>query len=73
MATLSNDKKTVNFNFGGQLDNFQVESICQQNSNNDDEIREYLKEKTSDGWVNDEAIQEFLDFKNSDLINEMIF
>jgi hypothetical protein len=73
MTTLSNDKKSVNFDFGGRLDNFQVEAICQQNRNNDNEIREYLKERKSDGWVSDEAIEEFIDFKNSELINEMIF
>jgi hypothetical protein len=69
MKTLSNDKKSVNFDFGGQLDNWQVEFICQQNSNNDDEIREYLE---IEDW-NNEAIEEFIEFKNSELINEMIF
>ena len=71
MATLSNDKKSVDFDFGGQLDNWQVEAICQQNSN-DDEIREWLKGKKNEGW-NDEAIEEFIEFKNSDLIAEMVF
>jgi len=73
MATLSNDKKSVNFNFGGQLDNWQVESICQQNRNNDEEIREYFKERANEGWETPESIEEFIDFKNSELIGEMIF
>jgi hypothetical protein len=71
MATLSNDKKSVDFKFGGQLDNWQVELICQLNSNNDDEIRESLKKSYHIGW-DDEAIEEFIEFKNSDLINEMV-
>jgi hypothetical protein len=69
MKTLSNDKKSVNFEFGGQLDAWQVEAICQKNSKDEKLIREYLKEED---W-SDEAIEEFIDFINSDLINEMIF
>ena len=69
-ATLSSNKESVNFNFGGHLDNWQIQSICINRS--DEEIRKYLKEKREDGWY-DEAIEEFIDFKNSELINEMIF
>lgn len=68
---LSNDKKSVDFSFGGQLDSWQVKAICQSN-NNDDEIREYLKNEKDGSW-NDEAIDEFIEFKNSELINEMVF
>jgi hypothetical protein len=72
MATLSYDKKSVDFKFGGQLDSWQIELICQLNSNNDDKIRESLKKPYHVEW-DDEAIEEFIEFKNSDLINEMIF
>ena len=71
MATLSDDKKSVNFNFGGQLDNWQVEAICQK-SKTDNEIREYLKERGNEGW-DENAIEELIEFTNSELINEMIF
>jgi len=71
MATLESDKKSVNFNFGGQLDSWQVEAICQKNKT-DNEIRDYLKERGNEGW-DENAIEEFIEFKNSELINEMIF
>jgi mannitol/fructose-specific phosphotransferase system IIA component (Ntr-type) len=72
MATLSDDKKSVNFDYSvEQLDNWQVELICQLNSNNDDKIRKFLKKSYHVGR-DDEAIEEFIEFKNSDLINEMI-
>ena len=68
MAILSSDNTEVNFNFGGNLSIWQVQGICNGRSNN--EIRRYLEENENDGW-NEEAIEEFINFKNSDLFNEM--
>ena len=67
-ATLSDDKKSVNFPSGGQLDTWQVSAICERGS--DEEIREYLQ--TQEGWEK-ESIDEFIKFKNSDLIDKMEF
>jgi len=68
---LSDDKKSVDFSFGGQLDSWQVKSIL-HSCNNNDEIREYLKNEKDGSW-NDSSIDEFIEFKNSELINEMMF
>lgn len=72
MATLTKDKRTVDFDFGGQLDNWQIETILTMNNNNDDNIREYLANGKRDVWSKD-MIEEFISFKNSELLDEMIF
>ena len=70
MATLQNNKNTVRFNFGGELEFSQVQSICSGNAGNratDEEVKEYL---INEGWEKDN-INEFLEFINSDLVDEM--
>lgn len=72
MATLSNNNQTVDFNFGGSLDAWQVQDICAGNAGNrasDEQIKEYLLDE---GWEEDHA-NEFIEFANSDLIKKMKF
>jgi len=70
MVTLQNNKNTVRFNFGGELEFSQVQNICSGNAGNratDEEVKEYL---INEGWEKDN-INEFLEFINSDLVDEM--
>jgi len=70
---LSTDKKEVNSESGWNLSNWQVQTIVAGNAGNratDDEIREYLNEN---GNWEEEYIEEFIEFINSDLIKEMDF
>jgi hypothetical protein len=70
MATLINNNTAVNFKFGGSLDSDQIKSILAGNGGNratDEQIREYL---SNEGWQVKE-IDEFIDFANSELIDQM--
>ncbi|WP_314694844.1 hypothetical protein [Tannerella forsythia] len=71
MATLNNNNKTLVFEFGGQLDAWQIQSILYNAGGTSlGEISEYLSEK--EGW-NEKNINELVDFINSEEFNEMKF
>jgi hypothetical protein len=73
MKTYLNDQKTeVNSTSGWNLLNIQVQNIAAGNAGNrasDDEIRDELAESN---WEK-EHIEEFIEFINSELIEEMAF
>ena len=71
MTTLSNNNRTVDFEFGGQLDAWQVQSILHNaESASYEDIFEYLSGK--EGW-NERNIKEFVEFVNSEEFDQMKF
>ena len=71
MANLTNNNKSVDFSFGGQLDAWQIQSILHNaGSSEKEDILDYLSGK--DGW-NEDNINEFIDFINSEEFNELHF
>lgn len=64
------EKNQVNFSFGGTLEAWQVEEILTGNAGNRATNEQIREELLSEGW-NIEWIDEFIEFINSNLINEL--
>jgi SPX domain protein involved in polyphosphate accumulation len=67
---LNSAKTEVNFDFGGNLQKWQIKQICQEYGNDYDALKNYLLSNPEDGWT-DEGVDEFISFLESEDIKLM--
>jgi hypothetical protein len=61
---LSNDRKEVNFPFGGNLSDWQILGLCQEHKGNYDSLKASLT--ADDGWETEDSKEQLIEFLESE-------